>query len=58
MTQRILLVEDEEALTMTLVDRLVSEGYSVECAADGKIGLERALRGEVRSDRPGCHAAR
>ncbi len=44
MTQRILLVEDEEALTMTLVDRLVSEGYTVECAADGKTGLERALR--------------
>jgi two-component system alkaline phosphatase synthesis response regulator PhoP len=43
MTQRILLVEDEEALRMTLVDRLVSEDYSVECAADGEEGLNRAL---------------
>jgi two-component system alkaline phosphatase synthesis response regulator PhoP len=28
---------------MTLVDRLVSEDYSVECAADGEEGLNRAL---------------
>ncbi len=43
MIQRILLVEDEEALRMTLVDRLVSEDYSVECAVDGEEGLKRAL---------------
>jgi two-component system alkaline phosphatase synthesis response regulator PhoP len=42
MNQRILVVEDEEALRMTLSDRLRAEGYQVECAADGNEGLERA----------------
>jgi two-component system alkaline phosphatase synthesis response regulator PhoP len=43
MNERILLIEDEEALRMTLCDRLESEGYQVECAADGAEGLKRAL---------------
>ena len=38
MKGRILLVEDEEGLRMSLVDRLTSEGYSVETAADGDEG--------------------
>lgn len=38
MRGRILLVEDEEGLRMSLVDRLTSEGYSVETAADGEEG--------------------
>ena len=38
MKGRILLVEDEEGLCMSLVDRLTSEGYSVETAADGDEG--------------------
>jgi two-component system alkaline phosphatase synthesis response regulator PhoP len=42
MTQRILLVEDELGLVMTLTDRLVNEGYSVEAAHDGETGLARA----------------
>jgi two-component system alkaline phosphatase synthesis response regulator PhoP len=42
MNQSILLVEDEEALCMTLTDRLQSEGYRVQCAADGEEGLRRA----------------
>jgi len=42
MTQRILLVEDERGLVMTLSDRLTSEGYTVEIANDGEIGLARA----------------
>jgi two-component system alkaline phosphatase synthesis response regulator PhoP len=42
MNQNILIVEDEEALRMTLSDRLQSEGYVVECAADGDEGLRRA----------------
>ncbi|HLL69806.1 MAG TPA: response regulator transcription factor [Pyrinomonadaceae bacterium] len=41
--QRILLVEDEPGLLMTLTDRLVSEGFAVETATDGEAGLERAL---------------
>src|SRR5271167_4147882 len=42
MGSRILLVEDEPGLRLTLTDRLDSEGYSVETAADGDEGLARA----------------
>ncbi len=43
--RRILLVEDEPSLVITLRDRLNSEGYLVESAGDGVEGLERALAG-------------
>jgi two-component system alkaline phosphatase synthesis response regulator PhoP len=46
MEQRILLVEDEAGLRLTLQDRLRSEGYAVETAADGQQGLEKALQGQ------------
>src|SRR5581483_3532143 len=42
MNESILLVEDEEALRMTLTDRLENEGYRVECVADGQVGFEKA----------------
>lgn len=42
MSHRILLVEDEPGLRMTLGDRLRNEGYAVETAADGEEGLNRA----------------
>jgi two-component system, OmpR family, alkaline phosphatase synthesis response regulator PhoP len=42
MNKRILLVEDEPGLVLTLSDRLASEGYVVETARDGETGLERA----------------
>jgi two-component system, OmpR family, alkaline phosphatase synthesis response regulator PhoP len=42
MSERILLIEDEEALRVTLADRLQSENYLVECAADGQEGYEKA----------------
>lgn len=42
MTQRILLIEDEAGLVMTLSDRLASEGYAVESANDADTGLARA----------------
>ena len=42
---RILLVEDEPSLRLTLTDRLSSEGYRVETAGDGETGLERAGEG-------------
>ena len=42
MTRRILLVEDELGLVMTLSDRLTSEGYAVVTAQDGDTGLARA----------------
>ena len=42
---RILLVEDELGLRMTLSDRLRSEGYRVETAANGDDGLRSAVQG-------------
>jgi two-component system alkaline phosphatase synthesis response regulator PhoP len=42
--KRILLVEDEPGLILTLTDRLTREGYAVESATDGEAGLERASR--------------
>jgi two-component system alkaline phosphatase synthesis response regulator PhoP len=39
---RVLLVEDEAGLRLTLSDRLASEGYVVDTASDGEMGLERA----------------
>jgi two-component system, OmpR family, alkaline phosphatase synthesis response regulator PhoP len=41
--RRILLVEDEPSLVLTLSDRLLSEGYRVETAGDGDTALARAL---------------
>jgi two-component system alkaline phosphatase synthesis response regulator PhoP len=41
---KVLLVEDEEGLVITLTDRLVSEGFAVTAAIDGKAGLELAIR--------------
>jgi two-component system, OmpR family, alkaline phosphatase synthesis response regulator PhoP len=43
--KRILLVEDEDGLVLTLTDRLTSEGYQVESATDGDTGLARGLAG-------------
>jgi len=42
--RRVLLIEDEPGLVLTLTDRLKSEGYEVGTAADGPSGLERATR--------------
>jgi DNA-binding response OmpR family regulator len=43
MSKRILLVEDEPGLALTVEDRLSGEGYRVEVARDGEAGLDRAL---------------
>ena len=43
MTERILLVEDEADLRMTLCDRLKAEGYVAEAAVDGEEGLRKAV---------------
>jgi two-component system alkaline phosphatase synthesis response regulator PhoP len=40
--KRVLLIEDEPGLVMTLTDRLCSEGYDVASATDGSTGLVRA----------------
>ena len=42
MKKRLLLIEDEPGLVLTLTDRLTSEGYHVETALDGEAGLTRA----------------
>ena len=40
--RRILVIEDEPALRLSLSDRLESEGYAVDVAADGDRGYEKA----------------
>lgn len=42
MNARILIVEDDEVIRMTLGDRLAAEGYSVDFAADGNEGVRKA----------------
>ncbi len=46
MSSRILLVEDEPGLVLTLSDLLCGEGYEVESALDGPTGLAKAASGE------------
>ena len=46
MSEKILLVEDEEKLARMVELELRYEGYEVEKAFDGRTGLERALSGE------------
>lgn len=42
MSSRILLVEDEPGLVLTLTDLLIAEGHDVESASDGDAGLTKA----------------
>src|SRR5579862_2155199 len=44
MRGNVLFIEDEEALRMTVGDRLSNEGYAVEYAADGDQGFEKATQ--------------
>jgi two-component system alkaline phosphatase synthesis response regulator PhoP len=46
MAGRILLVEDEPGLILTISDLLQSEGYDVISATNGEAGLEQALTGK------------
>ncbi len=43
---RLLLVDDDVELATMLADYLNREGFSVETAHDGRVGMERALSGE------------
>ena len=43
--KRILLVEDEPGLVLTLTDRLESEGYEVDSAREGGEALKKAAEG-------------
>jgi two-component system alkaline phosphatase synthesis response regulator PhoP len=42
-TPKILLIEDEAGLVLTIQDRLEEERYTVEVAKDGETGFEKAL---------------
>jgi two-component system, OmpR family, alkaline phosphatase synthesis response regulator PhoP len=44
--QKLLLIEDEPGLVMTLTDLLGGEGYEVQCAPDGPQGLALASTAE------------
>ena len=46
MNPRILLVEDEPGLILTLSDRLKSEGYRLQVASDGEEGFLQGAAGE------------
>lgn len=41
----ILIIEDEPAMRMALVDALIAHGHRVDSAAEGKTGLAKALEG-------------
>jgi two-component system alkaline phosphatase synthesis response regulator PhoP len=43
--KRLLLVEDEAGLVLTLTDRLIREGYDVQSSSDGESALARATSG-------------
>jgi two-component system, OmpR family, alkaline phosphatase synthesis response regulator PhoP len=43
MSSRILLVESDPRLVLTITDLLTAEGYAVETAADGPAGVSKAL---------------
>ena len=45
MSRRLLLVEDEPGLVMTLTDRLAAEGFDVDSATDAHSGLAKATSG-------------
>ena len=47
MSARILIIEDEEPLTLLLRYNLEAEGYDVRTATNGKEGLERLADGKV-----------
>lgn len=43
MAQKILVVEDELALSQVMSDRFTEEGFDVQTAADGEEGLQKAI---------------
>ena len=49
MTDKILLVEDEEKLARMVELELKYEGYQVDKAADGRTGLDMAQAGDYLS---------
>ena len=58
MNKRILVVEDDAALSRTLRINLEHEGFQVECVADGGLAIEAAANGFGRASVPAMLAAR
>ena len=52
MSLRILLIEDEPGLVITISDLLAAEGYEVDSAADGEAGLGQFDVGTARAVAP------
>jgi two-component system alkaline phosphatase synthesis response regulator PhoP len=46
MNSRILLIEDDPGLVLTMSDLLSGEGYAVEPACDGESGVAKASAGD------------
>ena len=46
MKSRILIVEDDSTIAMTLQDRLQNEGYTTVVAGDGTDGFQKAINGK------------
>lgn len=46
MARRVLLIEDDPGLVLTLTDLLTGEGYQLEAQQDGEQGFQRAIKGE------------
>jgi DNA-binding response OmpR family regulator len=44
MAKRVLVVEDDPTIARVLEDNLVYEGFTVECAADGRQAVEKVAR--------------
>ena len=49
--KRILIIEDDESISLGLRMNLEAEGYGVEVADDGETGLERVRRREESFER-------
>src|SRR5262245_16041387 len=47
MEKRVLLIEDENGLLVSLTDLLTDEGYGGEIAEDGETGFQRALNEQL-----------
>jgi DNA-binding response OmpR family regulator len=46
MNMKILIIEDDVILQSALSDYLVAEGFEMECAEDGEVGIEKAVSGK------------
>jgi len=57
MEKSILIVEDDEGIRVVVQDALISQGYHVVTAGNGKKGLGIGHSTQARPDHPGCDAS-